>query len=263
MNEAALLSQLREKYDDKVILSVQETADEVLTLWVTEQGIAELMHHLKTGIDKPFKMLFDLTAIDERRRSLNYNGHHDFTLVYHLTSLDRNQDIRLKVPLRGEYPSARSVTSIFPSANWYEREVYDMFGITFTGHPDLRRILLPKSWKGHPLRKEYAARATEWGPYVLDEQIREISEEEYRFRPEDFGLPSHTEETDFMFLNLGPQHPGTHGLLRLIVQLDGEDIVNVVPDIGYHHRGAEKMGERQTWHSYIPYTDRVDYLGGT
>jgi NADH-quinone oxidoreductase subunit C/D len=121
---------------------------------------------------------------------------------------------------------------------------------------------MPKSWEGYPLRKEYPARATELGPYVLEDQMREIADNDLKFDPEEWGLQMHTEDTDFMFLNIGPQHPGTHGLLRLILQLDGEDIVEVVPDIGFHHRGAEKMGERQSWHTFIPYTDRIDYLGG-
>jgi len=112
------------------------------------------------------------------------------------------------------------------------------------------------------LRKEHPARATEIDPFILTEQIRNEEESSLKFNPEEYGLDTESEDSDFMFLNIGPQHPGTHGLLRLIVQLHGEDIVNIIPDIGFHHRGAEKMGERQSWHTFIPYTDRIDYLGG-
>ena len=134
--------------------------------------------------------------------------------------------------------------------------------LTFTGHPRLTRILMPKTWKGHPLRKEHHARATDLDPFVLTDILRDDEEANLKFNPEEYGLDTKSEDSDFMFLNIGPQHPGTHGLLRLIVQLHGEDIVNIIPDIGFHHRGAEKMGERQSWHTFIPYTDRIDYLGG-
>ena len=100
------------------------------------------------------------------------------------------------------------------------------------------------------------------GPFQLSDEKEDAEQEALRFRPEEWGMQRSRDDSDFMFLNLGPQHPGTHGVLRIVLQLDGEEIVDAVPDIGFHHRGAEKMGERQTWHTYIPYTDRVDYLGG-
>ncbi|HZP89113.1 MAG TPA: NADH-quinone oxidoreductase subunit C/D, partial [Burkholderiales bacterium] len=185
-----------------------------------------------------------------------------FTLVYHLTSFERNADLRIKVALPSESPSVPSIVSLWPAANWYEREAWDMFGVRFNGHPHLTRILMPPTWQGHPLRKEHPARATEMGQYQLPEE-KEIAEQEaLRFRPEEWGLRRRSDDAEFMFLNLGPNHPSVHGVFRIVLQLDGEEILDAVPDIGYHHRGAEKMGERQSWHTYIPYTDRVDYLGG-
>ncbi len=233
------------------------------TVWVTPDGIVAVLSTLKRDIENPFPMLYDLTAIDERqRRHRNGQPESEFTVVYHLMSLDRQRDLRLKVPLTGNSPSLPTVTGVWHSANWYEREVYDMFGITFDGHPHLYRILMPRTWQGHPLRKEHPARATEMGPFQLPDARQDIEQDALEFKPEEWGMSRESADSEFMFLNLGPQHPGTHGVLRLVLQLDGEEIVDIVPDIGYHHRGAEKMGERQSWHTYIPYTDRIDYLGG-
>ena len=261
--EPTLFSLISDRYDSSAIIASQVTADRILTVWVREERLKELLRFLKYDISGPFRMLYDLTAVDERRRSPGrIQPEADFTLVYHLTSFDRNEDIRIKVPLKGEYPSAVSITDIWPAANWYEREAWDMFGVTFNNHPDLRRILMPPTWQGHPLRKEHPARATDMPPFALPDWKEEIEQNALEFHPEDWGLHRRSQDSEFMFLNVGPQHPGTHGVLRLVLQLDAEQIVDVVPDIGFHHRGAEKMGERQSWHTFIPYTDRIDYLGG-
>ena len=256
------IDDLRARFAD-AILAEQPTCDGIPTVWVAPSRIRDIAAYLKNGVEQPYRMLYDLTAIDEHTRTHREGQpRSDFTVVYHLLSFDRNQDLRIKAPLEGDAPSLPSITSVWPNANWYECEVYDMFGIRFDGHPHLRRILMPPTWKGYPLRKEHPARATELQPFQLTDAKVDEEQEALRFRPEDWGMKRQSEDADFMFLNLGPQHPGTHGLLRIILQLDGERIADAVPDIGYHHRGAEKMGERQSWHSYIPYTDRIDYLGG-
>ncbi|MFM5539661.1 NADH-quinone oxidoreductase subunit C/D [Aeromonas veronii] len=242
--------------------TVQTTRTGVPVVWLPRELLQDVMGFLRK-VPSPFVMLFDLSATDERLRS-HRDGlpQSDFTVFYHLISIDRNADVMLKVALAESDLHLPTITNHFPNANWYEREVWDLMGITFDGHPHLTRIMMPKSWQGHPLRKDYPARATEFDPFMLDAAKQDMEQENLLFKPEEWGLARGNENEDYMFLNLGPNHPSAHGAFRLVLQLDGEEIRNCVPDIGYHHRGAEKMGERQSWHSYIPYTDRVEYLGG-
>jgi len=246
-----------------LIVAEQVTADGMPTVWIERQSIDSVLRALRDETTPRFEMLFDLTAIDERLRS-NRAGQPDseFTVVYHLMSFSGNCDFRIKVALQDKDLSIPSIVRLWPNANWYEREAWDMFGIQFDGHPNLCRIVLPPTWKGHALRKEHPARATEMEPFTLDDDQLDYEQEALKFKPEDWGMKRESENSEFMFLNLGPNHPSVHGAFRIALQLDGEIVVDAVPDIGYHHRGAEKMGERQSWHTYIPYTDRIDYLGG-
>jgi NADH-quinone oxidoreductase subunit C/D len=258
-----IVRSLAQRFGDQTFLP-QVTADGIPTLWLEPHSLQAVVHHLRQEVERPYSLLFDLTAIDEQvRRQRGGQPDGAFTVVYHLISLERNEDVRLKVALPEDAPVLPTITPVCPCANWYEREVWDMFGIRFEGHPNLRRILMPPTWQGHPLRKDHPARATEMEPFRLPDEVQEREQEALRFVPEEWGMQRRGEDTDFLFLNLGPNHPSVHGVFRIALQLDGEEIVDAVPDIGYHHRGAEKMGERQSWHTYIPYTDRVDYLGGS
>ena len=243
----------------QALFIAQPSADETLTLWVPRDRLIDVLQYLKPK----FSMLYDLFGIDERTRA-NRSGQpaSDFTIVYQLLSLDRNEDIRIKVALSESSLNIPTIISLWPNANWYEREVWDMFGVIVSGHPNLYRILLPPTWEGHALRKDHPARATEMGEFEMGPERVAKEQEALRFRPEQWGMKKASDDSEYMFLNLGPNHPSVHGVFRVALQLDGEVIIDSVPDIGYHHRGAEKMGERQTWHTFIPYTDRIDYLGG-
>jgi NADH-quinone oxidoreductase subunit C/D len=243
-------------------IQYQETLGNVPTVWVSRQDATAVLRYLRQA-PKPYSMLLDLHAVDERlRRHREGLPGADFTVFYHLLSIERNNDVRIKVALAANDLHLPTATGIWPNANWYEREVWDLYGIEFKGHPHLVRLLMPRTWEGHPLRKDYPARATEFDPFTLDNAKQDLEQESLRFIPEEWGMSRSTANSDYMFLNLGPNHPSAHGAFRIVLQLDGEEILDCVPDIGYHHRGAEKMAERQSWHSFIPYTDRIDYLGG-
>lgn len=244
-----LAEAVKKKFGDHV-RKASDTSD-MLTLHVEHASLKDVLRFLKTQYT--FRRLEDVTAIDEsaRRKRGDYP---DFTLVYHLLSYKSASRVRLKVSLYGQDPVFQSITDIWPCANWYEREVFDMFGIRFKGHPNLRRLIMPHDWEGHPLRKSFPGRATEMSPYT-----RSDAEKYQPLDAAQFLSPRSDEE---YLLNIGPHHVSTHGLMRFILLARGEEIRGLEMDIGYHHRGVEKIGERQSWYQFMPYTDRVDYLAG-
>ena len=210
-------------------------------------------------------MLYDLTAIDERMRT-HREGQpaSDFTVVYHLLSFDRNEYVRIKVALADELACrCRRITDLWPAANWYEREVWDMFGIVFDGHPHLQRILMPPTWKGIRCARTIRRAPRRWGRSSCSEEKEDGRAGGAALPPRRLGHEAQPRRQPISCFSTSVRSiRAPTACCASCLQLDGEEIVDAVPDIGFHHRGAEKMGERQSWHTYIPYTDRVDYLGG-
>jgi NADH-quinone oxidoreductase subunit C len=145
MEESALIQSIRAKVSKDILGYHSHFGDD--TIIVKRDSITDILKLLKE--DFRFEMLMDVTAVD-------YLGQQDarFEVVYHLNSLGRNARLRVKVPVK-EGEEVESVTPLWPIANWLEREVWDMFGIRFKNHPDLRRILMYEEFEGHPLRKDY------------------------------------------------------------------------------------------------------------
>jgi NADH-quinone oxidoreductase subunit C len=120
-----------------------------MTVYVTRGALREACALLRDNKAFPFNFLSDVTCVDW------FPNEPRFEVVYHLLSIPRKERVRLKVRLNGDTPTVESVTSVFPSANFAEREVFDLFGVRFSGHPYMRRLLMPEDWEGHPLRKDY------------------------------------------------------------------------------------------------------------
>lgn len=145
LKELAAPSALAERFPEAVVAGKLDHGE--VTLEIDPENIVEVCTFLKD--EQRFARLSGVTAVDWHPREPR------FEVVYHLHSLDRNERLRLKCRVGGESPSIASVTGVWRAADWYEREVFDLFGISFRDHPNLRRIMMPEDWEGHPLRKDY------------------------------------------------------------------------------------------------------------
>lgn len=212
-------------------------------------------------------------------------------VVYHFFRSTGGPGLVIKTQVPREDASVPSLVPVYPGAEFQEREAWDLLGIRFVGHPDLRRILMWEGFHGHPLRKD-------WREPYFEEEAKPFKSrwpDGHVYRAEDknpfhgnvdypagFDPETWTPEgeaalyaslarlgqtdegagikTDYIVVNLGPQHPSTHGVFRMVVTLDGETIVSLKPVMGYLHRNHEKIGERNTFLQNMPFTDRLDYL---
>jgi NADH-quinone oxidoreductase subunit C/D len=214
-----------------------------------------------------FDMLVDIVGID----ALNSGRLHRFEVVYLLKSIRLGHRLKVCCRLPAENPVCPSISSLYSVADWLEREVWDQFGIVFEGHPNLRRLLNHKDFIGHPLRKDYPIhqrQSLSESDDLLDEMKIKLarkgrSTENVRIEEycgnNDFSGDDIDKEHTFL-VNLGPSHPVVHGILRLLLAVEGETIVAAVSEIGYLHRGAEKSMEAGNYHQVIPFTDRLNYV---
>ncbi len=183
-------------------------------------------------------------------------------VIYHLESTVTGKRVCLKtVTTDRENPLLPSVTDLWDVANIYEREVFDFYGIKFTGHPDMRRVFMREDWVGYPFRKDDETEKN--NPLRMDNEPLADDTEVLTLQADGTVKSNRREifEDGDYVVNIGPQHPSTHGVLHFRVALEGERIKKIDPVLGYIHRGIEKMNESLTYPQTLALTDRLDYLG--
>lgn len=262
-------------------MAAMEERPNFFGLIVEANAILEVTKYLRD--EKGYDYLSSVTAVDDFPEDR-------MEVVYHLFKSIGGPQVELKVFLQREEPVVPSLTGLYPGAELQEREVWDLYGIRFANHPDLRRILMWEGFEGYPLRKD-------WKEPLFEEEVKPFKNRwpegkgerkenlnaykdnvQYprEFNPETWSgeadtsvyksletteeTNANTLKTDQLVVNLGPQHPSTHGVFRMAVVLEGETVVNLKPVVGYLHRNHEKIGERNTYLQNMPYTDRLDYL---
>jgi NADH-quinone oxidoreductase subunit D/NADH-quinone oxidoreductase subunit C/D len=248
-------------------------------LFVKPSDLLRLMASLRD--DLGYDHLTSLTGVD-------YFPEEYLEVVYHLFRSTGGAILEIKVQVPRSNPVVPSLFDLYPGADFQEREAWDLLGIKFEGHPDLKRILMWEGFAGHPLRKDWQEvfYGDEFKPYEdrwpEGKAVKIEAENPYRenvaypndFNPETW-IPDTEEllftgttpleqeegiETEQLVVNLGPQHPSTHGVFRMVATLEGETVVDLEPVMGYLHRNHEKIGERNTFAMNMPYTDRLDYF---
>lgn len=247
------------------------------TLWVPAEQLHRVVWKVKEmGLD----YLANLTSVDFEDC---------FEVVYNFTASQKPETelpaVTLGVRTEKDNPVVPSITPFWPGADFQEREVYDMMGIRFEGHPTLRRILMWEGFEGWPLRKDYLEPYYEAPLKIFPSRWREgkhqFAEERniwgrnvrypQDWNPDDCNYNDDDPEiaalgggsglrSDLLEVNMGPHHPSTHGVFRMKLALDGERVIRLFPIMGYLHRNHEKIGERNSWIMNFPYTDRLDYL---
>lgn len=258
-----------------------ETRPGFVGMVVLSSTLIDVMSYLRDK--KGYDYLSSVTAVDDFPED-------KLEIVYHLFKTTGGGIIELKVFTQRDEPVIPSVTPLYPGAEFQEREIWDLYGVKFAGHPDLRRLLLWEGFDGHPLRKDWkepffeedvkpyksrwpegkGVRIENLNPYHDNVQYpRNFDPNSYEpdadrsvYKLLESKIPADTGDfkVDHLVVNIGPQHPSTHGVFRMAALLEGEKVLALKPVIGYLHRNHEKIGERNTFVQNMPFTDRMDYL---
>ncbi|NKB82105.1 MAG: NADH dehydrogenase (quinone) subunit D [Nitrospirales bacterium] len=258
-----VLETVQRQFPETVLAVAEDQARGDLSVQILAKGIREVARFLHDDPRTAFDHITDICSADYP------DDLERFEVIYHFLSLPHGHRIRVKARIMEDDPVIDSVTSIWKGADFLEREVYDLMGIQFEGHPDLRRIFMPEDYdEGYPLRKDFPAEGKGWRSQFdffpkYDEPIdawseKEVPQDQHVFMAGD--TPESKKRTTEMLLNMGPQHPSTHGVLRVVLELDGERVSKAMPDLGYLHRGVEKLAEGLTYMQVLPHTDRLDYV---
>ena len=263
-----------------------DTAEEVIRFLRDDSGMAfdylsnasgvDWMDRDETATKTVTRMVDGETKEVEEKTKVAVPGH--LEAVYHLYSTrHRTGPLVLRLRTEGREPGAElpSLTPLFKSGEFQEREIYDLYGIRFTGHPDLRRLLMWENFADHPMRKDYQPpddydyeptphggvleRADGFDPKATATATAAATETETL--AEDAAPPyAGTDSDQLLEVSLGPQHPSTHGVFRMNVTLDGETVMRLKPVFGYLHRNHEQIAEQVPYLASMPYTDRLDYF---